>query len=148
MDPNEQKRQEEAKAALTGFLGNMYKDAREADSLLASPSTTLKPSAGKAKQAFEKFVTSTAVPVNDPVPAVKPAEQTVTIAEPVSQVVEQTESVNIPVNDNQIEFHFDESEKGQLFSTLDDIQSSLQQLLSRVNKLSKTVAELKEQEKI
>ena len=134
MSQEDIRKQQEEDEAVLAFLGGTYGELKKLDGDLIAPSSTLRPRSEDAKKVVEDFVKSkqpvpkAAAPTPTIVP--QPREQAQQPVIPVQQVVVQPQ-----IDDNQLSFNFDVSEKDLLFEKIDKLTSRVDKLHNKVDKL-------------
>lgn len=129
---------DEERAALLGFMGNMYGEAKKMDSNIVGPTNTLqRGKSDEIKKQIEQVYTQPQQPVQQvqaaptPQPEVQqPAVQAQQLVEPIQQLPIQPQ-----IDDNQLTFSFDVNEKDELFNLVEKV-------LTRVDKLHRKVDEM------
>ena len=134
MSQEDIRKQQEEDEAVLAFLGGTYGELKKLDGDLIAPSSTLRPRSEDAKKVVEDFVKSkqpvprAAAPTPPPPPPPPPqVEQPVQVVQPV---VEQPS-----IEDGQLSFNFDVSEKDLLFEKIDKLTSRVDKLHNKVDKL-------------
>jgi hypothetical protein len=129
---------DEERAALLGFMGNMYGEAKKMDGNIVGPTNTLqRGKSDEIKKQIEQVYTQPQQPVQQvqaaptPQPEVQqPAVQAQQPVEPIQQLPVQPQ-----IDDNQLTFSFDVNEKDELFNLVEKV-------LTRVDKLHRKVDEM------
>lgn len=124
---------DEERAALLGFMGNMYGEAKKMDSNIVGPTNALQ--RGKSddiKKQIERVYTQHRQPVQH-VQATPPPSPVVQAQPPVEPVQELP--VQPQIDDNQLTFSFNVNEKDELFTLIEKV-------LTRVDKLHRKVDEM------
>lgn len=138
---------EEEKNVLVNFMGNMYADTRKIDSNIVGPSTTLeRGKSEKIKQQIEQVISQPQQPVPQvqaapPPPTIvpQPPEQAQQPVIPVQQVVVQPQ-----IDDNQLSFNFNVSEKEDLLNNVDTLLIKVKNLNKDLNTLNNKIDKLTE----
>ena len=123
---------EEEKAALLGFMGSVYGEAKKLDSGVIGASSALKAdSSERIKRKVEELVNKpvpTEPVVNAPAPTTPQPVQQPQPA-PVPQVQPE------PVDDSQLTFNFDINEKDILFDKVNKLTSRVDSLHHKLDKV-------------
>lgn len=141
MSQEDIRKQQEEDEAVLAFLGGTYGELKKLDGDLIAPSSTLRPRSEDAKIVIEDFVKSkqpvprAAAPTSPPSPpppveVQQPQVQAQQPVTPVQQVVVQPS-----IEDDQLSFNFDVSEKDLLFEKIDKLTSRVDKLHNKVDKL-------------
>ncbi len=130
MTPEEQQRLEDN--AILDFLGSSYGELKKLDGNIVGSSSTLAPKSHDAKKVVEDFVKSKQRPTPPPPPPLQVEQPQVQqpIQQPIQQVVIQPQ-----IDNDQLSFNFDVSEKDLLFEKIDKLTSRVDKLHSKVDKL-------------
>jgi len=138
--PHEMSRQlspQEERDVLLNFMGNMYGEAKKIDGNIIGEATTLKRGAGEEirkqiEQVYAQPQQSAPPPVQTTSP--QPVEQ-----EPQVQVDLQTIPIEQSVDDSQLSFNFNITEKDELFVLIERLSSRLDHLHKKVDNLTEIV---------
>lgn len=129
---------DEERAALLGFMGNMYGEAKKMDGNIVGPTNTLqRGKSDEIKKQIEQVYTQPQQPVQQVQAAPTPQPE---VQQPVVQAQQPVEPVQqLPVqpqiDDHQLTFSFDVNEKDELFNLVEKV-------LTRVDKLHRKVDEM------
>lgn len=134
------------KEAVLKFLGSTYGELKKLDGNIINPSSTLGRRSDDARKAVESFVSThkstplppqpadNEMPENMPKPeqveVQQPQVQAQQPIQPIQQVVTQPQ-----IDDGQLSFNFDASEKDLLFDKIDKITTRVDRLHHKVDKL-------------
>ena len=136
--PNELTRQlspEEERSVLLNFMGNMYGEAKKMDGNIVGESTTLKRGAGdEIKKQIEQVYAQPQHAAPVPVQSAPPQVEIKTA--PPQVETQQPEQL---VNDSQLSFNFNTNEKDELISSVENVLSKLNLLSKKVDHLTKIV---------
>ena len=131
----------EERNVLLNFMGNMYGEANKMDNNIIGEATTLKRgSSNEIKKQIEQVYTQPQQPVPQQVQAAIPQP------EPQPQVeVKQPDIVTEiqPIDDTQLSFNFNTTEKDQLFELVEKVSSRLDRLHRKVDNLTEIVKNTK-----
>ena len=135
MSQEDIRKQQEEDEAVLAFLGGTYGELKQLDGHIVGRSSTLAPRSDETKKVVEDFVKSkqpvprAAAHTSPPSPPPPPVEvdQPVQVVQPV---VEQPS-----IEDDQLSFNFDVSEKDLLFEKIDKLTSRVDKLHNKVDKL-------------
>lgn len=143
--PQEMQRQlspDEERSVLLNFMGNMYGEAKKIDGNIVGEATTLKKGAGEEiKKQIEQVYTqprqSAPQPVQAPLPQPEVQQPQVQIDKPIISIQEQS------VDDNQLSFNFNTTEKDELFILIEKVSTRLDRLHKKVDDLTEIVKDSK-----
>ena len=142
MSQDDIRKQHEEDEAVLAFLGGTYGELKQLDGHIVGRSSTLAPRSDETKKVVEDFVkskqpvpraaahTSPPSPPPPPVEVQQPQVQAQQPVTPVQQVVVQPS-----IEDDQLSFNFDVSEKDLLFEKIDKLTSRVDKLHNKVDKL-------------
>lgn len=138
--PREMSRQlspEEERNVLLNFMGNMYGEAKKIDGNIVGEATTLKRGAGEEiKKQIEQVYAQPRQSAPPPVQATSP--QPVVPTPPV-QVTQQVIPTQQSVDDSQLSFNFNTTEKDELFILIEKVSTRLDYLHKKVDDLTEIV---------
>ncbi len=138
--PQEGSRQlspDEERSVLLNFMGNMYGEANKMDNNIIGEATTLrKGSSQEIKKQIEQVYTQPqqSAPQQVQTAPPQPAEQ-----QPVVQVTQQVIPTQQSVDDSQLSFNFNTTEKDELFISIEKISIRLDRLHKKVDDLTEIV---------
>lgn len=129
---------DEERAALIGFMGNMYGEAKKMDGNIVGPTNTLqRGKSDEIKKQIEQVYTQPQQPVQQvqaaPTPQPEVQQPTVQAQQPVEPI--QQLPMQPQIDDSQLTFSFDVNEKEELFTLIEKV-------LTRVDKLHRKVDEM------
>ena len=130
MSQEDIRKQQEEDEAVLAFLGGTYGELKKLDGDLIAPSSTLRPRSEDAKKVVEDFVKSKQPVPRAAAPTPPPPPQVEQPVQAVQPVVEQPS-----IQDGQLSFNFDVSEKDLLFEKIDKLTSRVDKLHNKVDKL-------------
>jgi len=130
MSQEDIRKQQEEDEAVLAFLGGTYGELKKLDGDLIAPSSTLRPRSEDAKKVVEDFVKSKQPVPRAAAPTPPPPPQVEQPVQAVQPVVEQPS-----IEDDQLSFNFDVSEKDLLFEKIDKLTSRVDKLHNKVDKL-------------
>ena len=120
---------EEERSVLLNFMGNMYGEAKKMDGNIVNPSSTLqRGNSEEIKKQIEQVYTQPLQSASQPVQVAPPQEPQVQIEQPQVPVIQRVE-------DNQLSFNFNVSEK-------DNLINEVSSLVEKVNYNTKQIGEL------
>jgi len=129
---------DEERSVLLNFMGNMYGEAKKIDGNIVGEATTLKKGAGEEiKKQIEQVYTQPRQSAPQPVQATLPQPEVqqpqVQIDKPITSIQEQS------VDDSQLSFNFNTTEKDELFILIEKISTRLDRLHKKVDDLTEIV---------
>jgi len=136
------------KELLIGLLGSTYGEMKKLDDSIVGSSSTLSKRSEKVKQELTNVIKNTLPPPDVPIlqrinPAINgaplmPAPQLAPQPEPqlVAQLIQQVQSVQIPIDPNQLEFDLNKAAK------YDDVINYLYTITDRLNKIEDKIDKL------
>lgn len=139
---------EEERNLLVNFMGNMYGETKKLDSNIVGASPTLERGRSeKIKRQIEQVISQPQqsapqqVQAAPPPPTIvpQPSEQAQQPVIPVQQVVVQPQ-----IDDNQLSFNFDVSEKEDLLNNVDTLINKVKNLNKGLNDLNDKIDKLTE----
>jgi hypothetical protein len=129
---------QEEQDVLVNFMGNMYGEAKKMDNHIIGPSTTLqKGKSEEIKKHIEQVIAQPQQSVPQQVQAAPPQlevqQPQVQVQQPIAQVEQQL------VDDSQLSFNFNTTEKDELFLLIEKISTRLDRLHYKVDDLAEIV---------
>tara|TARA_R110002126_G_scaffold270875_1_gene414694 strand:- start:3338 stop:3892 length:555 start_codon:yes stop_codon:yes gene_type:complete len=139
--PHEMSRQlspEEERSVLLNFMGNMYGEAKKMDGNIIGEATTLKRGAGEGikkqiEQVYAQPQQTAPPPVQSAPPQPEVQQPQVQVEQPVTPVEQQV------VDESQLSFNFNSTEKDELFVLVERILDKMNHLNKKVNQLTEIV---------
>mgnify|MGYP001349060449 CR=1 FL=1 len=125
--------QQEEQELLVNFMGNMYGESKKMDSNIIAPSTTLQ--RGKSEE-IKKHIEQVIAQPQQSVPQqvqTAPPQPEVQVQQPIAPVEQQL------VDDSQLSFNFNTTEKDELFLLIEKISTRLDRLHYKVDDLAEIV---------
>jgi len=120
---------EEERNTLINFMGNMYGEAKKMDGQITGPSSTLQ--RGKSEEIKKQIELAYTQPQQS-----APPVQTAPLPQPEVQTQPQPQvEVTQPVDNDQLSFNFDISEKEELFTLVERILTRLDRLQRKVDSI-------------
>lgn len=129
---------QEERDTLLNFMGHMYGEAKKMDGNIIGEATTLKRGAGEEiKKQIEQVYAQPHQPAPPPVQATPPQPEVqqsqVSVEQPVVSIQEQS------VDNSQLSFNFNTTEKDELFLLVERVLTRLDRLNKKVDDLTETV---------
>jgi len=139
--PQEGSRQlspQEERDTLLNFMGHMYGEAKKMDGNIIGEATTLKRGAGEElkkqiEQVYARPQQSAPPTVQATPPQPEVQQPQVNVEQPVVPIQAQ------PVDDSQLSFNFNTTEKDELFVLVERVLTKLDRLNKKVDDLTETV---------